>query len=240
MVRGNALYRCRVSPGYPVPINNHPPSLSVREDRLLSHIDSWLGKMFAPERIGVTAREVVAAEAEGHREDPAVVRARAALVECERKLAKHLDGLEAGSPAEVIASRIAAAQREKATAQAVLATAPPAPKPLTLDEVVETLSTLRNLPELLEIIEQADRAAFYQALGLTVLYRRVGTSEQVKLRSTFSAVDLGRVGEPTWTRGPQKKSGPYPLGGVDLDRVEGGTYPPATRAVAFERGLANH
>jgi hypothetical protein len=140
-------------------------------------------------------------------------------VECERKLAKHLDGLEAGIPAEVIAPRIAAAQREKAAAQAVLATAPPAPKALTLDEVVETLSTLRNVPELLEIIEQADRAALYQALGLTVFYRRVGASEQVKLRSTFSVVDLSRVGEPTWTRG-QYAPGPQ---GVDLDRVGGGT-----------------
>ena len=186
MVRGNALYRCRVSPDYPVPINNHPPSLSVREDRLLPHIDSWLCEMFAPERIAATAREVVQADAEGHREDPAVVRARAALVESERKLAKHLDGLEAGIPAEIVAPRIAAAQREKAAAQAVLATVLPAPKPLTLDEVVETLSTLRNLPELLEVIEQADRAALYQALGLTVFYRRVGTCEQVKLRFTFS------------------------------------------------------
>lgn len=132
MVRGHALYRCKASPDYPVRINNHPASLSVREDRLLPHIDSWLGKMFAPERIALTAREVVQADAEGHREDPAVVRARATLVECERKLAKHLDGLEAGIPAEVIAPRIAAAQREKAAAQAVLATAPPPPNPSPL------------------------------------------------------------------------------------------------------------
>ena len=61
-----------------------------------------------------TAAQVVEADADGHREDPAVVRARATLVECERKQAKHLDGLEAGIPAEVIAPRIAATQREKA------------------------------------------------------------------------------------------------------------------------------
>ena len=219
MVRGHALYRCYMSKDYPVPVNNHPPSLSVREDRLLPHIDSWLGKMFAPERIAATAREVVQADAEGHREDPAVVRARAALMECERKLAKHLDGLEAGIPAEVIAPRIAAAQREKAAAQAVLATAPPAPKPFTLDEVVETLSTLRNLPELLEVIEQADRAALYQALGLTVRYRRIGTSEQVKLTSTLKGVELKRVGEPTCNFAPR---GPNPQG-VELERVGGGT-----------------
>ncbi|MHB1519582.1 MAG: hypothetical protein ACYCVN_15225 [Acidimicrobiales bacterium] len=41
----------------------------------------------------------------------------------------------------------------------MLATAPPAPRPLSLDEVVETLTALRDLPELLGRIEQADRAA---------------------------------------------------------------------------------
>jgi len=42
----------------------------------------------------------------------------------------HLDGVEAGIPAEVIAARIEATQREKAAAESVLATAPPAPPPL--------------------------------------------------------------------------------------------------------------
>jgi hypothetical protein len=94
---------------------------------------------------------------------------------------------------------VAATQREKAAAEAVLATAPPAPKPLGFDEVMETLTALSNLPELLETIDQSDRAALYQALGLTVTYHRVGHSEQVKLRSTITSegVDLERVGGGT-------------------------------------------
>jgi hypothetical protein len=167
----------------------------VREARPLPHVDAWLARIFAPERIAATARQVVDADAAANREDPAVARARATLVECERKLAKYIDGLEAGIPAELLAPRVAAAQREKAAAEAVLATAPPAPKPLGFDEVMGTLTALSNLPELLETIEQSDRAALYQALGLTVTYRRVGHSEQVKLRSaiTSSGVDLERV-----------------------------------------------
>ncbi len=222
MVRGHAFYRCKLSRDYPVPINGHPQSLSVREDRLLPHVDAWLCSLFAPERIEATAAQVVEADAEGHREDPAVVRARATLAECERKQAKHLDGLEAGIPAEVIASRIAATQREKAAAEAVLATAPPPPEPLTFAEVVQTLSALHNLPELLETIEQADRAALYQALGLTVLYRRIGTTEQVKLTSTLRSVDLERVGEPTGPEGPQVP-GPQ---GVDLEPCRRGDLNP--------------
>jgi hypothetical protein len=219
LVRGHAFYRCKLSRDYPVPVDGHPQSMAVREDRLLPHVDAWLCCLFAPERIEATAALVVEADTSGHREDPAVVRARATLADCERKQAKHLDGLEAGIPAEVIASRIAATQREKAAAVAVMATARPSPEPLTLAQVVQTLSALRNLPELLERIEQADRAALYQALGLTVRYRRIGTTEQVKLTSTLPSVDLERVGEKTSSEDSQVSG----LRGVDLARVGGGT-----------------
>ena len=218
-VRGYSLYRCRVSSDYASPLKDHPPCLSVREDRLLVHIDQWLSKLFTPENIEATAASIVTADSEDRREDPEVARARIAVIECERKLAKHLDGLEAGIPAEVIAPRIAATQREKAAAEAVLASAPPSPQPLTLDEVIETLSMLRDLPELLGAIEQADRAALYQALGLHVTYRRVGAVEQVRLRTSLRAVDLERVG----VRGPEENSLVPALRSVDLERVGGGT-----------------
>ena len=218
-VRGYSLYRCRVSSDYASPLKDHPPCLSVREDRLLVHIDQWLSKLFTPENIEATAASIVTADSEDRREDPEVARARITLVESERKLAKHLDGLEAGIPAEVIAPRIAATQREKAAAEAVIASAPPTPQPLTLDEVIETLSMLRDLPELLGAIEQADRAALYQALGLHVTYRRVGAVEHVRLRTSLRAVDLERVG----VRGPKENSLVPALRSVDLERVGGGT-----------------
>jgi site-specific DNA recombinase len=220
-VRGHAFYRCQVSADYPAAVNDHPRSQAVCEDRLLPHVDEWLCELFGPERLEATATEIVHADSLGHREDPAVTRARTTLTECERKLSKHLDGLEAGIPADVIAARIAATQREKSAAESVLATAPPAPEPLTLDEVVETLTALRDLPELLGRTEQADRAALYQALGLTVRYRCIGSTEEVKLTSTLRGVDLERVG------GNQSSINSQVRGqrAVNLERV-GGAYDP--------------
>jgi hypothetical protein len=93
---------------------------------------------------------------------------------------------------------------------------------LTLDDVIETLSTLRDLPELLGAIEQADRPALYQALGHRVTYRRVGSVEQVHLRTSLRAVDLERIGE----REPEGNSLFPALRSVDLERVEGGFEPP--------------
>ena len=153
--------------------------------------------MFAPENIVETARQVVEADAQANREDPAISHARATLVDCERKISRYLDGLEAGIPADVIAARIASARREKEAAQAVLAGSPPAPEPLAVDEVVETLTALRDLPELLGTIDQADRAALYQTLRLRITYRRVGDAEELKLKASFQGVDLERVGGGT-------------------------------------------
>jgi site-specific DNA recombinase len=218
-VRGHAFYRCKVSSDYPAAVNDHPRSLAVREDRLLPHVDAWLCELFAAERIEATAAQIVEADSQAHREDPVVTRARATLTECERKLSKHFGGLEAGIPAGVIAARIEATQREKAAAESVLATAPPAPAPLRLEEVLQTLVALRDVPELLGRIQQADRAALYQALGLTLRYRRIGSKEEVKLTSTLRSVDREQVGGNGAPRDSQV-TGPR---GVDLERVGGGT-----------------
>jgi hypothetical protein len=211
MVRGHALYRCYRANDYALAVDGHPPSLSVREDRLLPHIDAWLAQVFAPDQIAMTAQRVVDADAEANREDPSIERARAAVADCDRRISKYLDGLEAGIPADVIASRTAAAQREKAAAKVVISTAPPAPEPLIFGEVVETLTMLRSMPELLGNIDQAERAALYQSLGVKVRYRRVEGREEVRLTST--------------------------LGGVQLERVGGGTCPLATREATFHLGV---
>jgi hypothetical protein len=210
MVRGHALYRCYRTNDYAVPVDGHPPSLSVREDRLLPHIDAWLSQVYSPDQIAVTAERVVDADAEANREGPSEERARAAVADCDRRISKYLDGLEAGIPADVIASRIAAAQREKAAAKEVISTAPPAPEPLVFGEVVETLKLLRSLPELLESIDQVERAALYRSLGLNVRYRRVEGREEVRLTSTLGGVQLERVGGGTWYKTPRR------VGGADL------------------------
>jgi hypothetical protein len=99
----------------------------VREDRLLPRGCLALGAVrTGPHRDH--GSPVLQADAEAHCEDPSVARARAMIAECERKLAKHLDGLEAGISADVIASRIAVVQREKAATEAVLALRPELPK----------------------------------------------------------------------------------------------------------------
>ena len=44
----------------------------MREDRLLPHVDGWLWGMYTPERIAATAAQIVDADSQGPREDPAI------------------------------------------------------------------------------------------------------------------------------------------------------------------------
>ncbi len=115
LVRGHAFYRCKLSRDYPVPINGHPQGSAVRADRLLPHVDAWLCGLFHtgarrghrhPGGQKLTPRDCA--------QDEAVIRAKghAGRVRPQAGQAS-FDGLEAGIPADVIASRIAATQREK-------------------------------------------------------------------------------------------------------------------------------
>ena len=119
MAPGLAFYRCKATTDYPLLPDGRPASVAVREVHLLPHVDAWVVRMFAVDQIEETARQVVNADTQTNREDPAISRARATLVECKRKLSRYLDGLEAGIPADVDASRIASAQGETEAAQAV-------------------------------------------------------------------------------------------------------------------------
>jgi hypothetical protein len=81
-------------------------------------------------------------------------------------------------------------------------------------------------------IEQAHRAAIYQALGLTGRYRRVGSTKEVKLKSTLRSGDL----EPVGADGGSKNSQVTGLQGVDLERVGGSTGNRGPRSVVVESG----
>jgi site-specific DNA recombinase len=144
----------------------------VREDRLLPHVDAWLCQLFSPEHIGAAAASVVEADSQRNEEDPEIVRARRVIAQCDRKLEAHLRGLEQGIPANLIAPRIEATQKEKTEATAVVASNRPKASPLTIEQVTETLSQLRDVPEWLAHIDQADRAELYRHLDIALTYKR--------------------------------------------------------------------
>ena len=201
LLRAQHLYRCRTGIGYPTAPPNHPRNLYVREDRLLPHLDAWLVELFAADRVEEVGWRVVQADSQCRREDPAVARARAAVADCEQKLDRHISALEAGMEPSLLVARTAEVQRQLAAAQAVVAQAPPAPLPLTIEQVTETLASLHRVPSLLERVDPHDRGDLYRAVGATLAYRRAGDLEEVKLQVRV-AVGGERVGGGTWYKKP--------------------------------------
>lgn len=196
-VRGHAMYRCRLSGGdYAAPPPDHPPSLAVREDRILPVLDEWVVAMFSPDRIASVAAMVVEADQGTMREDPRVTAARRTIAEGGRKLATHLAALEAGMDPALVTARTRQVQAEIKAAQSVLSNTPELPDPLTIEEVIEVLEQLRDVPALLEQADQELRAELYQSLGLRLGYRRDSGDEIVRVQANLG-VDLERVGGGT-------------------------------------------
>lgn len=168
----------------------------MREDRILPALDRWLVDLFAPDRIGALAAEVVAAD-EAAVVDPRVAGARRQAVEAQRKIERHLAALEAGLDPALVAERTRQAQAELATAETVLHLAPSSPDPLTIEEVVATLEAVRRLPDLLEDADPETRHQVYKSLSISLRYRRDGQQEFVKVDAGLKGVDLGCVGGGT-------------------------------------------
>jgi hypothetical protein len=132
----------------------HPPTLAVRDDRLLPRLDSWLAGLFVPRRVEDIARQVVQSDTGSHREDRATGGGRAILSDCQAKLDRYMKALEAGIEPDRVVARTAELQRERAAAEAALINVPPPPAPLDIDDVIRTLSSLHRVPSLLGKVDR--------------------------------------------------------------------------------------
>lgn len=196
--RGHPMYRCRLaSSDFARTPDDHPRSMAVREDRILPVLDDWLVGLFAPDRVHVLAEQVLEADRQASAHSVAVAQAQRAIAEARRKMERHLAGLEAGIDPDLIAERTRKAQLEIVAAEAILNSTPNDPMPLTLDEIVDTLQALHNVPRLLQAADATTRAELYRALGITLSYRRDADGEFVQVHAQLESVDLNRVGGPS-------------------------------------------
>ena len=195
------------SPDYPAPTPDHPNSLAIRDDRILPVLDEWLVGMFSPDRLPRLAAEVVAADAASVA-DPRISAARRQAAEARRRIDRHPAALEAGLEPAIVAGRARRAQAELAAAEAVLASAPAATEPLSIDDVVEVLEAVRAWPELLETADAELRRGVYKSLRISLRYRRVAKAEVIRVEAALKGVDLGGVGGGT---SPVRNHGPWRL-----------------------------
>jgi hypothetical protein len=95
------------------------------------------------------------------------------------------------------------AQAELAAAQAVLVAGEAEVDPITVEEVLATLYAVRDTPYLLDQADPHIRSEIYNSLGISLAYRRDNGREFLRVQATLQGVDLNRVGGGTWPPAPR-------------------------------------
>jgi site-specific DNA recombinase len=177
---GAHRYRCmspktRALPAY---LADHPRSVYVREDAIVSAVDAWLPTLADAEWLASTHESHVVVDAR-----QASLRTR--LAEIEKATGNLVAAIETGTDPAVINPRLAhlRAERDMVALQLVNLDAPDRLSPADIDALLDELGGLGNV---LSDTTPPEKAAIYQGLGLHLLYH----PDQHTLVAT---ADLGRV-----------------------------------------------
>lgn len=193
---GEAYYRCSYGAEYARSAQlDHPKVVYLRERDLLPGVDKWLGRIFDPLNIDETCEAIVGAvDTNASIADRSA--ATAALRECDRKLGRYRELLDAGTDPALVAQWISEVQTERRHGEATLRGLTQSAKAdiVTGSEVREILGGLGGLGGLLHVSQPTLRSRFYEEVGVT------GTFDPLT-RSVEVVADLGvrkvRVGGGT-------------------------------------------
>jgi DNA invertase Pin-like site-specific DNA recombinase len=191
-MKGKPYYRCASTrPDYAIPsAPDHPPTLAVREERILVALDTWLATLTDVANLDATVAAIVQADTASHRREPAVVtRARRDVHRLTTELDRLLAAIRAGLDPVLAAGETRKVQAELARAEATVRAwdaDPDRTRPLTHDQVLAALIAAGGLVGLLENADRTQRAKLYTELGLTVDYQRETATERIHVRSQLS------------------------------------------------------
>jgi site-specific DNA recombinase len=202
-MQGNAITRTKVGPrlGYRCVFRNeypgdedHPKSLFVAESRILPALDEWL-RSLSSKNLEETMAEMIEHAAADEGQPPEVRRARTMASEAQTKLDRYMDAIEKGMDPTLYVERSKTAQRELATALAVMERNSSAQEaPLSETQLRGLLERVGDIVELLRHADADERREFYQELGLRLAYQRLGEREKVR---AYLGVEFSRVGGGT-------------------------------------------
>ncbi|MFC3961609.1 zinc ribbon domain-containing protein [Nocardia jiangsuensis] len=169
-VREVIYYRCRardLAPASPAAAE-HPPTVNLREDRLVPAIDGWLATLFDRENLDATVATIVASQHDAndvHREQ-----LQQRLHAAEISVQRHLAAIEAGVNPHSLVTAMSKAHAEKATLEPELQQIPK-PVTLTATEIRKLIESLGDIRTVLREGEPEDKEALYRAFELEVLYQ---------------------------------------------------------------------
>lgn len=170
---GRHYYRCRYTSEYAQSAAlPHPLNVYLREDDLLPQIDDWLADLFSPDRLDSTLELLLEPDPDSH---TAAARrsVEAELSDCDRKIAKYRALLDEGVEPALVAEWLKEVTATKRLAERRLADLLAQPKSpfADRDTLWEALTDLGGMSGVLTGGDQRDRAKFYEAVGISGLYK---------------------------------------------------------------------
>ncbi len=180
------FYRCEFAKLRAVPADlDHPRTVYVREDAIVSHLDAWLAEIVTPEALAASQAlppELVAGDAA----------TASRLADCDARLGRLLDAIEAGAARELVLPRLQAAQNERARLEQSLGTRA-ARRVLSAREIAGWSEELGGMVKVLEGAEPSDRAAIYEAPGISLVY--TPKTQETEVATVRATAELARVAE---------------------------------------------
>jgi site-specific DNA recombinase len=181
-----AYYRCHYPTEYALPRGTqHPATVYVRETQIVPPLDDWISGIFEPDRLEETCRALAEAQKAVPEEDGRAEAARRTLVDCEARLARYREALEAGTDAAVVARWISEVQAERRSAEEELRRRRPAAT-LTEDDIQAMAECIGDLVGVLKAADPQKKADLYESLGLSLTY-------EPSNRRVLVEADLGGV-----------------------------------------------
>ncbi|MFE4832722.1 recombinase family protein [Streptomyces sp. NPDC056672] len=188
----HAYYRCRYPNEYALANHiHHPRNIYLRESWILTPLDNWLARVFLPHHLNDTIDLMAATADPGHDSgNTATQRARAAIADCDAKLATHRAALEAGADPTVITQWITETQARRARTEAELRTVTKGQSTrMSRDEIARLVRSTSDLAAAVRQADREDKAEIYRRLGLTLTYdsEKQKVLAEMDLNQHFSA-----------------------------------------------------
>ena len=171
-----AYYRCKFPAEYAVSEEKHPKTIYVREESLTPAIDTWLAQLFDEQNIEDTCTALANATGQDVAEQNRIAAARKTLRECDTKLARYREALEAGTDLCIVNEWIAEVQATRRNAEAS-SNATPTQGGLSEQQIRELVAELKGFVEILSNAAPEDRKAVYRELNLAVVYHDDGSMQ---------------------------------------------------------------
>lgn len=165
---------------------DHPRTVYLREDEVVPELDRWIARAFEPDNLERTCRVLAEAQESSRDQGARLAAVREAIAECDRRLVRYREALDAGADPAVVAAWTREVEGERRLLDQELRAKPQDAtwRPEDIHRMVESLGDVTH------VLRRADpqkKTDLYESLGLGLTY-------QPGERKILVAADLNGVG----------------------------------------------